>query len=94
MHATLRQSGPSESGRGIRGTFYPSEARGAGGSLAAVVPKVIVVVVAMTVVRTILSTVARKHGGSHMGRRRQMIADLHRELHADDAAATEAPAKA
>ena len=87
MHATLRQSGPTESGRPIRGTFYPSDGPGAHGSIGAVLPKLIGLLVVMAVIRK----VARHHGGSSGGsRRREAIAEFHRELHAGDAAAQSA----
>ena len=92
MHATLRSFGPSEPTLGIRGVFYPGDDRPEARSF---VPKLIAVLVAMALVRTV---VARHHGGgegsSRWNRRRQMIADLHRELHAQDEAAGETSAKA
>ena len=83
MHAVMRTPNPVDSGRGIRGTFYPSEGAG-GGSIGAILPKVIGVMVAMAVVRTVIAS-AKHHGGSsRWGRRREAIAELHRELHAQD----------
>ena len=82
MHATMRSAGPSELSRGVRGVFYPGDDRAEARSF---VPKVIAVLVAMALVRT----VARHHGGggsSRWNRRREMIADLHRELHAQEEA--------
>ncbi len=92
MHAVMRTQNPADSGRGIRGTFYPSEgAGGGGGSMGAVLPKVIGVVVAMAVVRTVIAS-AKHHGGSsRWGRRREAIAELHRELHAEDGGNEPAP---
>lgn len=85
MHATFRQHGPAESGRPIRGTFYPGEGSG-GRSMAAVLPKLLAILVAIAVVRNVVAG-ARHHGGSSMrSRRRQAIAEFHRELHAEDQA--------
>jgi hypothetical protein len=93
MHATMRSTGPTQPVRGIRGVFYPSDDRAEARSF---VPKVIGILVAMALVRTVL---ARHHGGggSRWNRRREMIADLHRQLHAQedaDAAAVGTTAKA
>ena len=82
MHATMRSTGPQEPTRGIRGVFYPSDDRSEAHSA---FPKVIAVLVAMALVRTVI---ARHHGGgggsSRWSRRREMIAELHRELHAQE----------
>jgi hypothetical protein len=94
MHATFRSHGPADGGRGIHGTFYPSERQGPGsGGMGAAVPRLLGILVAMAVVRTVVATIARKHGGgsSRFSRRREMIAELHRELHAQDASAPQAP---
>jgi hypothetical protein len=92
MRATFRQSGPTESDRPIRGTFYPSDGRGAGGSIGSVLPKLLAVVVAMVVVRNVVGA-KRRHGGpSGRSRRREAIAEFHRELHADEASAPSAEA--
>ncbi|HEY6608425.1 MAG TPA: hypothetical protein VI277_04435 [Candidatus Limnocylindria bacterium] len=84
MHATMRAEGSGRSGRGISGTFYPS---GSGGpSMGAAIPKLIAVLVAIGVVRSVVGA-KRHHGeGSRWNRRREAIAQLHRELHAADAA--------
>ena len=83
MHAAFRQQQPAESG--IRGTFYPNDGRGGGGSIGSVVPKLVAILVAMAVIRTVVGA-KRHHGGSSMrSRRREAIAEFHRELHADDA---------
>jgi hypothetical protein len=82
MHATMHSSGRPEPTRGIRGVFYPSDDRAEARSF---VPKVIAALVAMAVVRTVIANVGRRHAGggsSPWNRRRQMIAELHRELHA------------
>jgi hypothetical protein len=94
MHATFRQAGSSHGDRGIAGTFYPSDGPMGGRSIGSVLPKLIAVVVAMAVVRTLI--VAKRHGGggSRWSRRREAIAEFHRELHAADAAQAEAPTKA
>jgi hypothetical protein len=86
MHATLRPRNAGDAGRGIRGTFYPSDRPEAGG-LGAALPRLVGILVAMAVVRTVVATLARHHAGgaSRGGRRRDMIAALHRELHAADA---------
>jgi hypothetical protein len=77
----MRSAGPSELSRGgVRGVFYPGDDRAEARSF---VPKVIAVLVAMALVRT----VARHHAGdgsSRRSRRREMIAQLHRELHAQE----------
>ena len=90
MHATMRSNGPQEPTRGIRGVFYPSDDRSGAHSA---FPKIIGVLVAMALVRTVL---ARHHGGggsSRWSRRREMIAELHREHHAqEDAPAPESGA--
>jgi len=92
MHATFNQHGPRESGRPIRGTFHPSEGPRGGGSIGAVLPKLLAILVAMAVVRTVVAG-ARHHGGSsRWSRRRQAIAEFHRELHAEDHAAKSAGA--
>ena len=84
MHATFRQHQPGEAGGPIKGTFYPSQSRHGGSAL----PKLLAILVAMAVIRNVVATVKRNHGGgSHWSRRREAIADLHRELHAADATA-------
>ena len=91
MHATFNQSQPAGSGRPIRGTFYPSDGPGGGGSIGSMLPKLIGILVAMAVVRNVVGGVKRHQGGSGWSRRREAIAELHRELHAGDTAAQ--PAK-
>ena len=89
MHATFRQHGTTEPGRPIRGTFYPSDGPHAGGSVGSIVPKLLAVLVAMAVVRTIVGG-KRRHGGeSRWSRRREAIAEFHRELHAQDPASAQ-----
>jgi hypothetical protein len=87
MHATFRQHHATDAGRPIRGTFYPSDGP-SGGSVGSVVPKLIAILVAMAVLRTVAK---HHHGGgrSMRSRRREAIAELHRELHADDTTAGE-----
>jgi hypothetical protein len=94
MHATLRQSGTTDAVRGIRGTFYPGDGPADGRSIGSAVAKVAIVLVALAVVRNVIAHAGGRHGGPGMSRRRQMIAELHRELHADEAATPEPPAKA
>ena len=90
MHATFRQSQPAESGRPIRGTFYPSDGPGGGGSIGSVLPKLIGILVAMAVIRTVVGA-KRHHGGSsRWSGRREAIAEFHRDLHAEDATAQSA----
>ena len=89
MHATMRSAGPIEQSRAIRGVFYPSDERSDARSF---VPKVIATLVAMALLRTVIANVARNHGGggARRNRRREMIAELHRELHAQDESAAPA----
>ncbi len=91
MHATFSQSQSPDSGRPIRGTFYPSDGPGGGGSIGSMLPKLIGILVAMAVIRNVVGGVKRHQGGSGWSRRREAIAELHRELHAGDTAAQ--PAK-
>jgi hypothetical protein len=87
MHATFRQDRQSDVSRAIRGTFYPSDGPGGGGSIGSIVPKVLAVLATMVVVRAIIGA-KRQHGGSsRWSRRREAIAEFHRELHAEDSAA-------
>ena len=85
MHARFSQSAPVETGGGVRGTFYPSEAMPGARSVGPALVKLVAVVVALGVVRTILANHGRHDGEPRRSRRRQMIAELHRELHAEDA---------
>ena len=59
MHARFNQSAVAETGRGIRGTFYPSTDSLGERSIGPAVGKIVAVLVAMAVVRTIVG-----HGGS------------------------------
>jgi hypothetical protein len=87
MFSAHRHGGPADRGMPMRGTFYPSDAPRGGGSIGSVVPKLLAVLVAMVVVRNVIGA-KRHHGGSsRWGRRREAIAQLHRELHAEDSAA-------
>jgi hypothetical protein len=86
MNATFRQYGPAEPGRPIRGTFYPSAGPSAGGSIASALPKLLAFLVAIAVIRNVVGGARRRHGGSRWSRRREAIAEFHRELHARDAA--------
>jgi hypothetical protein len=94
MHARFNQSAVAESGRGIRGTFYPSEGSPGAGSIGPALAKIGVVLLAMAVFRGIVGHGGRHGGESRRSRRRGMIAELHRELHAEEASQAEAPAKA
>ena len=83
MHARLMQPGPADGGRGIRGTFYPSEESAGARSIGPAVGKMVLVLIAVAVVRTIVANHGHRDGESRGRRRRRMIAELHRELHAD-----------
>ena len=73
MHATHRQSGD------------PSDARHGAASVVSMLPKLLAILVAMAVVRNVIGAKRRRHGGSSpMSRRREAIAQFHRDLHADD----------
>jgi len=86
MHATFRQHQSGGPDMPIRGTFYPSSTAHGGGSIASALPKLLAILVAMAVVRTVVGA-KRGHGGSgRRGRRREAIAQLHRELHAEEEA--------
>src|SRR4026209_2968627 len=106
MHARFNQSAVAETGRGIRGTFYPSSDSIGERSIGPAVGKVVAILVAMAVVRTNVSHGGRPRGGARRERRRGgvggarwkrrrgSIAELHRELHAEEASQAETPAKA
>lgn len=85
MHATFRQSSSSDPGRPIQGTFYPSDGPHAAASVASVVPKLLAVLMVMAVIRNVVGAKRRHGGSSGMSRRREAIAQFHRDLHADDA---------
>jgi hypothetical protein len=86
MHARVIQPGAGEGGRGIRGTFYPSQAP-EGRSIGPALGKVALVLIAVAVVRTIVANHGHRDGESRRSRRRRMIAELHRELHAEEPSA-------
>jgi hypothetical protein len=94
MHATLRATGPTDIARGIRGTFVPDDGPGASRSMGFGLAKVALVLVAIAVARNVIGHGGRHGGESRLSRRRQMITDLHRQLHAEEAAEPEGPAKA
>jgi hypothetical protein len=94
MHATIRAAAPADIGRGIRGTFVPDDGPGVNRSMGAGLAKLAVVLVAIAVARNVIGHGGRHGGESRMSRRRQMIADLHRQLHAEEAAEPEGPARA
>lgn len=89
MHATFRQYGPTEPGRPIRGTFYPGDGPRGAASVASVLPKLLAILVAMAVVRNVVGAKRRHGGSSGTSRRREAIAQFHRELHADEATPAE-----
>lgn len=86
MHATFRQAGSADAGRGNPGTFYPGEGPIGGRSIGSALPKLIAVLVAMAVVRNLIAAKRHSGGSSRWSRRREAIAEFHRELHAADAA--------
>ncbi len=91
MHARFIQPGPTEGDRGIRGTFYPSDESAGARSIGPALGKIAVVLVAMALVRTVIGRHGHGDGESRRGRRRRMIAELHRELHAEDASTVDGP---
>ena len=91
MHTTYRQHQSGGPGMPIRGTFYPSSTAHGGVSIASALPKLLAIFVALAVVRTVVGA-KRGHGGSgRWGRRREAIAQLHRELHAREEAGDSTP---
>ena len=94
MHARFSPADAAGAGRGIRGTFYPAEGATERRSFGSGIAKVAIVLVAVAVVRNLIAHGRQGGGESRMGRRRQMIAELHRQLHAEDSGEPEAPAKA
>jgi hypothetical protein len=93
MQATTRHAGPADAVQGIRGTFYADAGSGPEKSIGSGLAKLAVLLLAVAVVRGVIGRAGGHRGGSGMSRRRQMIAELHRELHAEDAAAPGVPAK-
>lgn len=85
MHATFREHGRTEPGRPIRGTFYPSDGPRGGVGIASALPKLLAVLVAIVVIRNVVSATRRHGGSSRWSRRREAVAQFHRELHAEDA---------
>jgi hypothetical protein len=87
MRATMRHHGPADAGRPIPGTFYPNDAPGGGRGIGSALPKILGVLLAVVVLRTIARAAGHGgHGGSsRWSRRREAIAEFHRELHAQDA---------
>ena len=77
MHATHRLSGD------------PSDARQGAASMVSTLPKLLAILVAMAVVRNVIGAKRRHGGSSPMSRRREAIAQFHRDLHADDATPAE-----
>jgi hypothetical protein len=81
MHSAMRHNQSVEPGMPIRGTFYPSDGpRGA----ASVLPKLLALLVALALVRMVVRAGGRHGGPSRWSRRREAIAEFHRELHAQD----------
>jgi hypothetical protein len=77
----------SRSGHADARHVLPERRPASGGSIGSVVPKLLAVLVAMVVVRNVIGA-KRHHGGSsRWGRRREAVAQFHRELHAEDSAA-------
>jgi hypothetical protein len=93
MHARFTPSGPTDVGRGIRGTFYPSDESAGSRSMGPALGKIAVVLLAMALVRTIIGRHGHGDGESRRSGRRRMIADLHRELHAAEASQAEPPGR-
>ena len=92
MHATMRRHDRTEPGGPMRGTFYPSDSAGGGTGISSALPKILAVLLAVVVLRTVARAAGRAglagHGGSsRWSRRREAIAEFHRELHAQDASA-------
>jgi hypothetical protein len=93
MHATMRQYGHGDPARPIRGTFYPGEPSEGGAGVTSALPKILAVLLAVVVLRTVARAAGRHHGhggSSRWSRRREAIAEFHRELHAQDADAAPA----
>jgi hypothetical protein len=86
MFSPSRHGGRADRGTPVRGTFYPSDAPRGGGSIDSVVPKLLAVVAALFFVRAVIG--AKRHHGasSRWSRRREAIAEFHRQLHAEDSA--------
>ena len=93
MHATFRQNQPADPGGPIQGTFYPSDGPRAG-FIGSVVPKLLAILVALVVIRKAVGATRHHGGSSRWSRRREAIAEFHRELHAQDAADQSAEVKA
>ena len=93
MHARMMQAGPTDGGRGIRGTFYPSDETAGARSIGPALGKIAVALFAMAIVRNIVSGHGHGDGESRRSRRRRMLVELHRELHADHAVPPEGTPK-
>jgi hypothetical protein len=70
-----------------RGYYEPDAAEGGG----SVLPKVIGLVVAIGLIRMLVSHKRGHEGGSWRDRRREMIAEVHRELHRQEDVKADAP---
>lgn len=87
MHATMGHS-QRDAGGPVRGTFYPSEGPRGGAGAASALSKILAFVAVIAVLRTIARAAGRAgHGGSsRWSRRREAIAQFHRELHSQEEA--------
>jgi hypothetical protein len=75
--------------RGYRRGYYEPYPGAGGGS---VLPKVIGLVVAVGLIRMVVSHRRGHEGGSWRDRRREMIAQVHRELHREEDLKADTPA--
>ena len=83
MHA--RFESPGTSAGPIQGTFYPSAAA-PGGNGAPLLARLVPVLLGVLALRAI-ARASRHHRVGHPARKMKMIARVHRELHAREAAA-------
>ena len=58
MHARFTPSGPADAGRGIRGTFYPSDESAGVRSMGPALGKIAMVLIAIALVRNVIG----RHG--------------------------------
>lgn len=88
MHATMGQHSQTGAGGPIRGTFYPNEGPHGGAGVASVLPKILAFVAVIAVLRTVARAAGRAGpgGSSRWSRRREAMAEFHRELHAQEEA--------
>lgn len=90
MFREMRQSAAMAPQFGRYGRGYAEPYPGQGGG--SVLPKVIGIVVAIGLIRMLASH--KRQGGGWADRRREMIAEVHRELHRQDEARAAASAPA